>query len=275
MHACKAHCAPPASLVVALLMMCARRCKAGYGTLPGKGQLPCQLCEPGTFSPGGSLEPCLPCGFGLLSVPGASSKQQCKAVNACPIGQFAPEGALDAAECQCYKGMGGGELCVQPHHCQHSMHAARPPAPHRVACTAVETCCHCPRPPTRAGNTRTDPCTICPVGTFSANRGVEKCEWCTWRLHLRTMQRVVHNTHVCGAPCSLTPGQALRASLASQALRAPTSLKIATPWTSAHLAPVRFCHAACVCACARACVCVCVWCMLSATWCSTTHRPHH
>lgn len=45
--------------------------------LTGYGGPSCSQCPPGTFSPGGSLQPCQPCGPGLTSQPGAPSIAHC------------------------------------------------------------------------------------------------------------------------------------------------------------------------------------------------------
>lgn len=81
-------------------------CKPGYGS--STGMAPCHLCPPGMFSDGGSLEGCKPCPFGFTSRDGARSMDDCQPMaQACPIGQYAPEGAISKAQCRCYNGFGG------------------------------------------------------------------------------------------------------------------------------------------------------------------------
>lgn len=83
-------------------------CKPGHGSVTGSA--PCKLCPAGTWSPGGNLEECTPCGFGFTSAEGSTSDQDCRpASQMCPIGQWASQNAVSAAECRCYRGFGGGD----------------------------------------------------------------------------------------------------------------------------------------------------------------------
>jgi hypothetical protein len=62
----------------------------------------------GTWSPGGNMEDCMPCGFGLTSADGSMSQKQCTAVSQpCPPGQWAAPDAVSAEQCRCYRGYGG------------------------------------------------------------------------------------------------------------------------------------------------------------------------
>ena len=84
-------------------------CKAGFGAAPnakpGDG---CALCAAGTYSTGGSMEPCMPCEFGKTSPVGADSAAKCfdKAAP-CPSGMLAPPNATGAEQCVCKPGYGG------------------------------------------------------------------------------------------------------------------------------------------------------------------------
>jgi len=81
-------------------------CKPGYGSSTGRG--PCQLCPPNTYSTGGTLEDCKPCGWGMVSAAGATDKAMCQnSPQACPIGQWAPKDAISKEQCGCYPGFGG------------------------------------------------------------------------------------------------------------------------------------------------------------------------
>jgi len=84
-------------------------CKPGHGTA-GSGT--CRLCPAGTFAPGGSLDECTPCGFGLTSAEGSEHSSDCHAVaQICPIGQWVGQQAVSEKECRCYKGFGGEFGC--------------------------------------------------------------------------------------------------------------------------------------------------------------------
>jgi hypothetical protein len=109
-------CALPA------LLVCMRALHAG---VPGSGcQLckGCELCTAGTFSPGDTLDPCLPCRFGFSSSPGATSESRCqKVANPCPAGSQAPANATTSQDCMCKPGYGtvadvvvpGESICTQ------------------------------------------------------------------------------------------------------------------------------------------------------------------
>lgn len=78
----------------------------------------CKVCPVGTWSPGGSTQPCISCGFGYSSPEGSKSQQQCVPVNACPAGTEYRDGAVDRAfsisDCVCRPGFGsptGSGIC--------------------------------------------------------------------------------------------------------------------------------------------------------------------
>lgn len=99
--------------------------RALHAGVPGSGcQLckGCQLCTAGTFSPGDTLDPCLPCRFGFSSSPGATSESRCqKVANPCPAGSQAPANATTSQDCMCKPGYGtvadvvvpGESICTQ------------------------------------------------------------------------------------------------------------------------------------------------------------------
>lgn len=113
------------------------RCLPGYGG-GATAEAPCTICPVGSWSPGGSLDGCLPCPFGTTSKPGARSAEECTShtlEQPCPVGQVAPPGAVSAAQCGCMAGYGG---------------TTKP----------------------------TDPCELCPAGTWSAGATTQPCEPC-------------------------------------------------------------------------------------------------
>lgn len=142
------------------------------------------------------MEDCEPCGFGFTSREGATSREECRPVQqACPIGQWAPADAVSKEDCRCYKGF-GGELCDTfggedmlahgPHlneQLTYVMAVRAASAPHsccvkgkgstqrRVLCPIVA--CPC-----AGGDSPSDACTMCPRGTYSANKGTERCLHC-------------------------------------------------------------------------------------------------
>jgi len=85
-------------------------CLAGYGVAnlanPSAG---CAVCPAGTYSPGGTVEACVPCGFGLTSPAASSSITDCYPLDlVCPPGMEIPGGGLGSSteECQCKPGFG-------------------------------------------------------------------------------------------------------------------------------------------------------------------------
>ena len=84
-------------------------CKPGHGAEAGSDN--CRPCPAGTFSPGGSMQVCVSCGFGHTSEEGADS---CRPLpQSCPVGQWAPYDAVSEKECQCYKGFGGERWMIE------------------------------------------------------------------------------------------------------------------------------------------------------------------
>ena len=78
----------------------------------------CSICPAGTFSPGGSTQPCVPCGFGYSSPEGATTEALCVPVNACPAGmKISGDGkarAFNMRDCVCQAGFGavaGSGIC--------------------------------------------------------------------------------------------------------------------------------------------------------------------
>jgi hypothetical protein len=85
-------------------------CLPGFGisnpSNPGAG---CAVCPADTYSPGGTVEACVPCGFGLTSPASSSSITDCYPLNQiCPPGMEIPGGGTGSSteECQCKPGFG-------------------------------------------------------------------------------------------------------------------------------------------------------------------------
>lgn len=107
--------------------------------LPGFGGAHCQRCEPGTWSDGGSLQPCRPCGPGLTSQAGAPSVAYCgcfpgfgrdpvdaASCSACPAGTWSSGPPASVASgpapsvlpcTQCAPGRTGPQGATSPSHC--------------------------------------------------------------------------------------------------------------------------------------------------------------
>jgi hypothetical protein len=100
----------------------------------------CHICPAGSWSPGGTTQPCIPCGFGYSSTEGATAGAACIPVNSCPAGtdyrQHDPEKAFTQADCVCKPGYGS---------------------------------------PTGSGI-----CRLCPAGTFSEGGSMEDCRPCAF-----------------------------------------------------------------------------------------------
>lgn len=103
-HACPPGQAPPPG--AASSDQCT--CRPGFGgSVQTGGTLVCTLCAAGSYEAGGSFNPCTPCGFGFTSRAGATGKDQCRAIDACPAGTAAPPDATTVGECVCLPGHGG------------------------------------------------------------------------------------------------------------------------------------------------------------------------
>lgn len=101
---------PPASLGPCSPLLHSWSVHAGHSC----GCNTCSPCEVGFWSPGGSRDPCVACGFGLTSPPAASSQAQCVPGRACPAGQIAPPNAVSEQQCTCRPGFGAvpGAPCM-------------------------------------------------------------------------------------------------------------------------------------------------------------------
>lgn len=103
-------------------------------------QAACHICPAGSWSTGGTTQPCIPCGFGYSSTEGATSGMHCIPVNSCPAGtdyrQHDPEKAFTQADCVCKAGYGS---------------------------------------PTGSGI-----CRMCPAGTYSEGGTMEDCKPCAF-----------------------------------------------------------------------------------------------
>jgi hypothetical protein len=116
-------------------------CKPGFGS--GSATTPCIICPAGTFSPGGSYDGCLPCGFGLTSAEGTTTRDDCVPSKfSCPVGMGAAPGAVSADECACLPGFGANG-------------------------SGSPGCALCPVGSWSAGLSAIDVCTPCAFGTTS------------------------------------------------------------------------------------------------------------
>jgi len=113
----------------------------------------CTVCPIGSWSPGGSLESCISCGFAFTSPAGSSAKSDCYAVNACPLGtevHRAVQTPRSVSDCVCKAGYGA--------------------SPESTSCRL------CP-PNTYASGGDMDVCKDCPEGTSSeaGATGIKEC----------------------------------------------------------------------------------------------------
>lgn len=71
----------------------------------------CSMCPVGSYSIGGTLNPCTMCNFGFTSPAGSSDSSFCYATDQCPPGTVVPEGLVGSspADCVCKPGFGGSE----------------------------------------------------------------------------------------------------------------------------------------------------------------------
>jgi hypothetical protein len=103
---CPAGMAAPAGATSAA--QCA--CVPGYGISdPANPSVGCAVCPVGTYSPGGTAEACIPCGFGLTSTASSIDFTDCYPLNlVCPPGMeiFGAGPGASIAECQCKPGFG-------------------------------------------------------------------------------------------------------------------------------------------------------------------------
>jgi hypothetical protein len=85
-------------------------CVPGYGISdPANPSVGCAVCPVGTYSPGGTAEACIPCGFGLTSTASSIDFTDCYPLNlVCPPGMeiFGAGPGASIAECQCKPGFG-------------------------------------------------------------------------------------------------------------------------------------------------------------------------
>jgi hypothetical protein len=85
-------------------------CLAGYGIAdPANPSAGCAVCPVGTYSPGGTAEACISCGFGLTSPASSTDITDCYPLNlVCPPGMEIPPGTTGSSieECQCKPGFG-------------------------------------------------------------------------------------------------------------------------------------------------------------------------
>jgi hypothetical protein len=85
-------------------------CLAGYGIAdPANPSAGCAVCPVGTYSPGGTGQACVPCGFGLTSPASSADITDCYPLDlVCPPGMEIFGGGTGAsiAECQCKLGFG-------------------------------------------------------------------------------------------------------------------------------------------------------------------------
>jgi hypothetical protein len=142
-----------------LLTILTYACPAGGETAKDA----CHICPAGTWSPGNSTEPCIPCGFGHSSPAGSASQDACYATNACPTGTEVHRMLGDGdslASCVCKPGFGsvpGQGICRI---C---------PANTFAYGGSLEECSPCPFGTTSApGSTGEDECkknaSPCPIG---------------------------------------------------------------------------------------------------------------
>jgi hypothetical protein len=132
-------CAVPCCAVLCCAVLC---CAVLCCVQLAAGNLPtdaCKVCPKGYWSSGGQTQPCKSCGFGYTSPEGASSAEQCVAVNACPAGTVFRDGIP--------RGMATGPL-------------------------------DCVCAPGHGSVTGAGPCKLCPANTFSPGGSMEECTPC-------------------------------------------------------------------------------------------------
>eukprot|EP00775_Hariotina_reticulata_P007566 gene7566-biopygen9370 len=193
-------------------------CLAGHGVVnSSSSSAGCAVCPVGTYSPGGTVEACIPCGFGVTSLAGSSSQSDCYPLNlVCPPGMVIPGGGVTSSsieECQCKPGFGGPAVPQASPFCTLCPVGTFSPGGNREQCrpcpfgttsapgsdssaSCVASPTECPpgqiAPPTAVsssecsclpgfgwtGNTVTGSCQICPVGWYGTGVGLQPCLPC-------------------------------------------------------------------------------------------------